>query len=697
MAISPTVAAYQQQADQQFQQPGDADSLFRQSFQDQAFNTLRAKAASLIPYVVTFKIFDANVDDGDAFGVFAITSGTEVSFIPVVMDSGSITSCEMLYNRAEDRMEPLLDETVQRIVSQNNATPPKMLEGGVNVENTRNLFRNLVRPPQSSNVIYAASRPDIGDLPDRCKEKVAEYFEKHPMVLKKIAEFYPVELLASKLKPELKKQASSREAPSIVKKENLSKFAAEQLTDYEKARINTCGWFVKRGAEEGNAKQVFDIDKLPEELDKYFIQTDSKGFKPIEHLFQQFKFDQTATYDRCAYSVGLVVRNSKNGVPATLPCIKIGPVFYFDGEEFYGGSNAVLSYVEPASRQDLIEHGFTSFEKIKASITDVNAILVPRKNGTYTDAGFGRLIKENIKASFENVDGDWVVQHGSGNTSLTFTKRLQFGCFKGKSEAILPRKTLVLVSTGRSEADAKRHFTPIATLSDLYNNILRQGTVLRVVSDGVSKTITDSREEKTASFVSEGAAAEHLFNKYALNQDQIDTVLSQPKSLILTKLAVGELMAGAQPMPPQQMVPQQAQQPMQMAPQQVMQAPPQQPMPPQGQPPQQVSLQSQQALQQNMPAAAAMGDPEMIDAGVLASFAGEPDVKAMLVDYYPDFISILDRIGRTILIFCLQKKEFVKYYKEDKVENMLLNLRKVFKIIGDLAQSLRLYINMAGK
>ena len=190
MPISPTVSAWMQ--NNQPQQSGmDVESLFRKSFQDQAFNSLRAKAPALLSYVVTFKVLDTNVDDGDAFGTFAVSYGNELVFIPIVMSSGSITSCEMAYLRSEDRFVPLLESQVKDIVNHNTGSMGEVMTKDVRVEDTRRMFRNLIRPPASSNVVLASYRIDISELPDSAKDKLVGYFNEHPQELGKIAAFYP--------------------------------------------------------------------------------------------------------------------------------------------------------------------------------------------------------------------------------------------------------------------------------------------------------------------------------------------------------------------------------------------------------------------------------------------------------------------------------------------------------------------------
>lgn len=86
--------------------------------------------------------------------------------------------------------------------------------------------------------------------------------------------------------------------------------------------------------------------------------------------------------------------------------------------------------------------------------------------------------------------------------------------------------------------------------------------------------------------------------------------------------------------------------------------------------------------------------PELLDTGILATFAQNPDIKVLLVDYLPDFISAQDRLGRIILMLAYQKKELQDFFGSEKHTTLLSSCRKVFNVIGDLVTSLKQYVNM---
>lgn len=90
-----------------------------------------------------------------------------------------------------------------------------------------------------------------------------------------------------------------------------------------------------------------------------------------------------------------------------------------------------------------------------------------------------------------------------------------------------------------------------------------------------------------------------------------------------------------------------------------------------------------------------MEDPELLDTGMLASFAQDPDIKTLLVDYLPDFLRVLDRIGRVILLLAAQEEDMEAFYGREKHAEVLANCRKVFRLVGNLVDDLKSYVNMA--
>ena len=172
-------------------------------------------------------------------------------------------------------------------------------------------------------------------------------------------------------------------------------------------------------------------------------------------------------------------------------------------------------------------------------------------------------------------------------------------------------------------------------------------------------------------------AAAWLHETYGMDAGQARNVLDSGQSLVLRKTAfeAGQPVQGfPQPMP-QQM-------PMQLPDQGAMEMP--------------VQGYDRPAFDPSvMEQIAEIQDPELMDTGILATFAQNPDIKILLVDYLPDFISAQDRIGRIVLLLSYQKKELQEFFGTEKYTTLLSSCRKIFITIGDLVTALKQYVNMA--
>lgn len=667
MPISPTVSAWMQNA--QDAQPGmDTEGLFRKSFQDQAFNALRAKASAILSYVVTFKVIDTDVDSGDAFGTFAVSCGSDLVFIPVVMTAGSITSCEMVYLRSEDRFVPLNDSYIKDIVNKNNGSMGEVMTKDVRVEDTRRMFRNLVRPPASSNVVLASYRIDISELPDSAKDKLVGYFNEHPQELGKIAAFYPIDVFSERLS---KKAAAVEEStePIALTSATVTKEAAEKLTDEERTALLSRGWLIKWA--EAETKLVIDPDNFGAEL---------------ENWISEFNYDkiQTSTGVVCGdvvrftgghfeYTPAVVLAKTTSEFPFGATLITD------DSSRSDRVKSILLAHEHNPSKGELLDFGFVQIDGLKGQLDKQFRndccgrvdIIVPRKHGGWRYLDNIWVEKEStICVELEN--GDYRLSNNSHEV-FDIVSGITYGalCADGV-KTILPKTALFRVSPIKDNAVSGI----IPTMQVLFDILRYRGAVLKINRSQGGTSITDSSVQKTASFVSDGDAAVWLHDQYNLSDRQIADTLGREKSFVITKLAAGFM----QPVQPGLQTPVPVPQPQQ--PQQIL---------PQGN----AQVPAQTFNPGAMEPFIRMQDPDMVDVGILASFAGDPDVRALLVDYLPDFLSVMDRIGRIILLFNIQKTELEKIYRSDKLNELTQNCRRVFKIVGDLVRALKVYINMA--
>lgn len=688
MPISPAVNAWMQNMNggSGSAQGADAEQLFKKSFSDMAFNNLRAKAQDLIPYVVTFTCFESDVDNGDAFGAFAVTYGRDLIYIPVVMTGGSVTSCEMAYLRKEDRFVPLLADFIKSVVNANTSTQAKPLTGDVHVDDTRTLFRNLIRPPSSSNVVFAAGHADIADLPNTAKQAVSTYLENHPALLGKIAEFYPVESLAEKLAkaPETKEYTP---VPEIIKISDLTKTAAQYLTKSEQSEVLEKGYIVKGASE---TKIALDADEVSPKI------IEERLYLTIYPSRRSFYNETPSQHDNFMSDPSSCTECNKVGQRKGGDCIKSGSIVcagmegisYKDAILFEDGficdkkahfglyteySPFVIRNLGQATKADLLSQGFVPSSSLSQKINSFGdkkgsihlICVVPRSNGTWSTACKTHL----CDFSLAKENGEYIFRDGSSKQVLIISDKLTYGSVKWQGTIAVPDTALFLLN---ADAVSDGNYDGVAgavhSIPEIQRHISSLGTKLKVTRDSGSVNITPSNTEKTASFSSEADAAEWLHSNYQLTGSQISDTLGRRNTLVITKFAAESPMA-VQQMP--QPVPQQ------YAQQGISETP------------------VQSFNPQNLETFANIGDQQVMDTGILSSFADDPDVKGLLVDYMPDFMTVLDRVGRVVLLFCIKKREFENYYRQDKLEELLSNCRRVFKLVGGLVQDLKVYINMA--
>ena len=662
MPISPTVNAWMSQGQQA---PSDSTTMFKSAFQDHAFNALRAKASNILPYAVTFKVFDADPDTGNAFGAFAISYGGELVYIPVVMTDGSITSCEMVYLREEDRFVPLSEKYINDIVNKNTSVTGTTMTKDVRVEDTRNMFRNLIRPPASSNVVLASGRMDAADLPDAAKAKVADYLNSNPQLLKKIGEYYPMDVLGEKL------AAAAAVAPPVNRTQNVNQHNHYKTTTTTTTTTDT---------DINGVRQLSDIPtpelaKMPP-ADKQQLKKHGWLLKDAAETVDTFgaeienNFEEYTPAVRGSGSDVAEVLCFKDSVFSLKTVLFAGAyVFTEDGSaQMYAYSGKVLAASHrPASKVDLLAFGYTRAESVSYKKNSELAIFAPKKAGGWDLVPtYPQYIAEGDGFMNVRLDND-DRKLGNSKETILATSALKFGSFIKVGLTSVPRDALFKFYDN-SLKDNSLYFVP--SMQALYDIIRGRGLTLKVKSSGMGVDITNTKTQRTKSFANEGKAAEYLYDEFGMNMEQIIGTLNRPTTFVLSKYAA---LSMTQPQMP-------IQQPQQQP--QIM---------PQGN----TSVPAQPFNPSAINSFAAMGDPDMLDAGILTAFAGDPDVKALLVDYLPDFINILDRIGRVILLFNVKRKEMEQYYRIDRINELLQNCRKIFKMVGDLVPDLQLYINMA--
>lgn len=637
-----------QGADQGPQQ-GNAEDMLKSQFSEQAFNILRAKFPQLIGNVVTFKTLSADLEKGSALGAFVIEAGKDLVYIPVTMSDGANISCEMVYNKEEDQFLPLDNNIVKEILAKSTSSDPTIMSKDQRVEDTRGLFRNMMRPPASSNVILAGEREGISALPNRCKEALTEYLtEKNPELLGKVASFYDVEYLATQLIPNAEPVVSSNtNTTDFISIDRLTKAAAEQLSEEERERLLADGFLAK----EADETLVVPEDNLKDAV--------------VSSLFlQTYKYKK----GKCNVSEADLVFADANGISKQKALLCGSLILNQEGavKRLWEGDSVLVSdlsncvydlskYKSVISANQLL----SAVNKYQNKFITVYT-LVPGRNG-YIITDF---VMDDSGDRFTYADNTISCNK---QTKIVLTDQLKRGYICINTDIIIvPAESKFIVYC--SYGDTKTLDT-ISSIDQFLKITRTFGNRLVQMDNGAGLSITEE-PNTTQNFRNTKLAAEWLHNRYGMGSEQIHTVLNNRATWVFEKKAyvTPEVMQQVAAMQQAAAVPQGA-------------------MPQGGTaavPPNFDQLQDFAELE----------DPDMFDMGVLSTFAEDPDIKSLLVEYLPDFMAAEDKIGRILLLFASQKKEIEEFYGSEKCAKVMNSCRKIFTILGELVSSLKTYINM---
>lgn len=213
--------------------PGDEEALFIQGFSDLAYKAMAKSQPTLVGSVVTFRILEKDVQNGEAVGAFIIKQGTEILFVPVVLVSNAVKPLDLFYCRSRDRYYPLTPDWLREVMNSGNTQMgsavqvPKSLVTDVDI-------RNLVVPPSVGRYSYAEDEawlpfaklqrelPTVKEaalihafrtFPEDYKVSVRGALQRHPKVAKLLVEQYGVQQLRDALAPPPKVAADPRETP----------------------------------------------------------------------------------------------------------------------------------------------------------------------------------------------------------------------------------------------------------------------------------------------------------------------------------------------------------------------------------------------------------------------------------------------------------------------------------------------------
>jgi len=690
MAISPTVQQYQMPEPSEMG-VSDAETIFKKKFGESAYKVIQSKYPKLVPFVVTFKTIDSKVDDGYAIGSFIVKVGGDVLYMPVVMVGGNIESCEVLYNKVEDTLVPASEKEVANIVSTNQLGTFTLTNTKV-PDNSAKVFRNMFRPPVSSRPVFASSSL-LENLPDKAKETLSTYLLDHPETLAKIAEFYPIESLATKLAGKgTKETAKQTRGASVISLAEITKEASQTLTDKQKEDLVKVGYAISSTA--GNTQVIPETDITHTTINQYNISLLG------EHSHTSGGHDVDSTYRKAApAATGCLFTVDTDGL-VPVPCLFTEEMIFFKGNGATGKvvncMSAEREYVVSGKRNYLTMEDLVKFGGTPATSLVSDTIPSDFKGSIYvwykTKTGYAckqlgysgdaKVQKINDEIGIYRSEPPQVTSsHGSDDHEqlANFTNVIDEGYFLSCYDLkIFPLKTsVVMLSKRKNEAF-------VYGLGQFFQMLKATGRFVKVANRHPGYAISDSRTTKQASFDTRADVAKYLVDTYDMSKEAVDTTITRGRVLLLEKQ--GSLFQYGQNSVPFGPGTQQAQQ---SAMSQLQKDPVIQGMIGQAaQPTAQPTIDSDIINQ-----ATSMQDEDIMDTGLIASLAGNKDIKLLMLDMLPSFVKTVSDLGKSILLYVINADELKENYGREEYATFLGSLRSIFTSMGNIVTDLKAYVN----
>lgn len=153
------------------------DQEFEQAFFQLAYDKLQGKLSNLIPFLVGFQLVKKSEDDTKAVGVFGFKSNNgQILFVPAFFINGKIKELNLLYSRNNNQFYPLnedfaemfLKDDVTGLGTSSNESRDR-IQQSINNPN----FRDVIWPPRTGRISYAEAK-DLDEKNPEVLEKAAE-------------------------------------------------------------------------------------------------------------------------------------------------------------------------------------------------------------------------------------------------------------------------------------------------------------------------------------------------------------------------------------------------------------------------------------------------------------------------------------------------------------------------------------------
>lgn len=696
------------------QETQSPENIFKQKIMNLCYDYIRATYPSLMPYIITLKLDNIDLEEGKASAVIILKRSNDVAYIPIVISGSVVLSCEMVYYKNDDRFFPLINKEVSKLVNLNETQPATLIKSP-RVQSTFNFFRNMYRPPITERIALASDISDlVAGLPNEYKKAIKDTIKSSKEILKKVAEFYPIDELLSKLEPsnnwedklELPKIASSDDINTVITMDDINDTSYKYIS---KANINN---ITNRGYDL-LAKVAYDKDVVLEKdivkntvlshgIKEIIISDYKKGFtgdvfvivdgqlKLLNnaivagtHIYHgEDIYDMVTPMEWCdvnnsSRNLTMVVRNISEGIDPTLFVA-------------YGGRYAI-----------------PFFNNLKDKVKDTPmvsvGIFIPNKKGRYLHLTDAPTHKDNpldipvrldkLQIMEDDVDDTYTVNIntqdiGTKVWTINIVDSLTTSGFRKDKVVYVPSKSLCVVEPSENK---KAHVIGLSGLIEYIKKQLPKYTLLsdtkqyHVKKDGVLLG-TFNKEASVANYIHttldvEPSSIYNLIDNVktgSLSNNNIDFYVMEKNA------AAFDLSNGAQQGIVQQNLGLQSMSPDTMA------------YKPNGGAPNLAGKGLPPVVDSNTLTTFAGGmDKTIMDIGILSSIYNNDDIKVYLLDYIPHFTETISNLGKVILLFNLNKDKLVNSYGSGEYASIMSTLRKIFKSLAEIVIDLEKYTNIS--
>lgn len=721
------------------------DQEFEQAFFQLAYDKIQAKLYNLLPFMVGFQLVKRSNDSTKAVGVFGFKSNNgQIIFVPAFFINGKIKDMDIMYSRNNNQFYPLTEEFAELFLKDDITgvgTPSDERKEQITKSIGQPNMRDVIWPPRTGRVTYAsvkedteehadvfnaaegellsaktasAAPPDLIQFVKEGDEKIKGAFlgllEKHSHFTDAVRGFYSDSDIADALR--IEKVAAKVKEPKVKVIEFEDTKEAKKLTTEHKHKVVKDGYVIVDSRPDEDKSDV-GLFKFTET----FGNPVKSGFYPyvtemgtIRHglvlmspqkLVQGFNSNKAIVVD---------LESSRKGQCYTTPSSKL---FVKDTIEIKNLGDALKVLEEPAeslpSYDDYIlinenlacSEPFTVIEnykdgsgvrRIKVAPTwrhddsrgicctpcgrdgDNNAILVLtkrpgdklefRNNSIYVPKGF-KLLKVHLDTYYSpSIDwsqpeadrkkrqseideekqrikmgkpGGLYCLNGLLREKNTFPLTvhtngsqyfLNVGGAKVKFENPVEAKIAMVAEVGLAEKDAEE------ILRDLIPNQKREGYVKLAVTGDHTLSLQD--EEPMSN---EFGQPTYYGVPWVDSHDRSDGYTGDP-----TQMGMGV-------------------------------------MPDQGQGRDEGSVDQTVDSAVNM---AQNGQKEVFDTQAIAALSRYTDTSTKVIEYIPNFVTSLDKLGRMLFLAYWDTEKFEKMYGKDELPELIELVKNVFTNLGDL-------------